>query len=171
MINRSIPQFIPRTLVGYFCPAIPWCYLLLYISVFLLMLYSVIYIYIYLYTYICIYIKFDSYIYVWKINQTVLELDCRAVKFLFFPRRDLNPHHTLQHHSLSPTSSALYYSITSTPLYIYIYYQCSFWCYHLSNTINIYYVCILFACYYIHCLLVWWCLTPLAAIFHLLYTC
>jgi hypothetical protein len=33
------------------------------------------------------------YIYVWKLNQTVLELDFRAVKFLFFPRRDLNPHH------------------------------------------------------------------------------
>jgi hypothetical protein len=31
--------------------------------------------------------------YVWKLNQTVLELDFRAVKFLFFPRRDLNPHH------------------------------------------------------------------------------
>ena len=29
------------------------------------------------------------YIYVWKLNQTVLELDFRAVKFLFFPRRDL----------------------------------------------------------------------------------
>ena len=29
-------------------------------------------------------------IYVWKLNQTVLELDFRAVKFLFFPRRDLN---------------------------------------------------------------------------------
>jgi hypothetical protein len=39
--------------------------------------------------YTCIYI----YIYVWKLNQTVLELDFRAVKFLFFPRRDLNPHH------------------------------------------------------------------------------
>ena len=38
--------------------------------------------------YIYIYI-----IYVWKLNQTVLELDFRAVKFLFFPRRDLNPHH------------------------------------------------------------------------------
>jgi hypothetical protein len=35
------------------------------------------------------------YIYVWKLNQTVLELDFRAVKFLFFPRRDLNPHHCL----------------------------------------------------------------------------
>ena len=33
------------------------------------------------------------YIYVWKLNQTVLELDLRAVKFLFFTRRDLNPHH------------------------------------------------------------------------------
>jgi hypothetical protein len=33
------------------------------------------------------------YIYVWKLNQTVLELDYRAVKFLFSPRRDLNSHH------------------------------------------------------------------------------
>jgi hypothetical protein len=33
------------------------------------------------------------YIYVWKLNQTVLELDFRAVNFLFFPRRGLNPHH------------------------------------------------------------------------------
>ena len=33
------------------------------------------------------------YIYVRKLNQTVLELDFRAVKFLLFPRRDLNPHH------------------------------------------------------------------------------
>jgi hypothetical protein len=34
------------------------------------------------------------YIYIHlKIYQTVLELDFRAVKFLFFPRRDLNPHH------------------------------------------------------------------------------
>jgi hypothetical protein len=32
-------------------------------------------------------------IYVWKLNQTVLELDFGAVKFLFFLRRDLNPHH------------------------------------------------------------------------------
>jgi hypothetical protein len=32
-------------------------------------------------------------IYVWKLNQTVLELDFRAVNFLFFSRRDLNPHH------------------------------------------------------------------------------
>ena len=35
------------------------------------------------------------YIYVWKLNQTVLELDFRSVTFLFFPRRDLNPHHLL----------------------------------------------------------------------------
>jgi hypothetical protein len=33
------------------------------------------------------------YIYVWKLNQTVLELYFWAVKFLFFPRRDLNSHH------------------------------------------------------------------------------
>jgi hypothetical protein len=33
------------------------------------------------------------YIYVWKLNQTVLELDFWAVKFVFFPRRDLNSHH------------------------------------------------------------------------------
>jgi hypothetical protein len=33
------------------------------------------------------------YIYVWNLNQTVLELDFWAVKFLFFPRRDLNSHH------------------------------------------------------------------------------
>jgi hypothetical protein len=32
-------------------------------------------------------------IYVWKLNQTVLELDFWAVNFLFFPRRDLNSHH------------------------------------------------------------------------------
>ena len=38
---------------------------------------------IYIYIYIC----------VWKLNQTVLELDFRAVKVLFFPRRDLNSHH------------------------------------------------------------------------------
>ena len=54
--------------------------------------------------------KLFIYIYVWKLNQTVLELYFRAVKFLFFPRRDLNPHH-----SLSLTSSALDHSTTSTP--------------------------------------------------------
>jgi len=31
--------------------------------------------------------------YIYILNQTVLELDFRAVKFLFFPRQDLNPHH------------------------------------------------------------------------------
>ena len=36
---------------------------------------------------------FGLIIYVWKLNQTVLELDFRAVKFLFFARRDLNSHH------------------------------------------------------------------------------
>jgi hypothetical protein len=36
------------------------------------------------------------YEYVWKLNQTVLELDFRPVKFLFFPRRDLNPHEGLR---------------------------------------------------------------------------
>ena len=41
----------------------------------------------------CVYIYIYIYIYVWKLNQTVLELDFRAVTFLFFPRRDLNPHH------------------------------------------------------------------------------
>ena len=65
--------------------------------------------------------KIYIYIYVWKLNQTVLELDFIAVKFLFFPRRDLNPHHLYTaHHSLSPTSSALDHSTTTTP-YIYIY--------------------------------------------------
>jgi hypothetical protein len=34
----------------------------------------------------------QNIIYVWKLNQTVLELDFWAVKFLFFPRRDLNSH-------------------------------------------------------------------------------
>jgi hypothetical protein len=33
-----------------------------------------------------------AYIYVWKLNQTVLELDFWAVKFVFFPRWDLNSH-------------------------------------------------------------------------------
>ena len=47
------------------------------------------FIYLFVHSFIYIYI----YIYVWKLNQTVLELDFRAVNFLFFPRRDLNPHH------------------------------------------------------------------------------
>ena len=51
--------------------------------------------YIYIFAILCGYenIYIYIYIYVWKLNQTVLELDFRAVKFLFFPRRDLNPHH------------------------------------------------------------------------------
>ena len=49
-------------------------------------------------------------IYVWKLNHTVLELDFRAVKFLFFPRRDLNPHHCY----------------TAAPFAIYIYIDSSF---------------------------------------------
>ena len=61
------------------------------------------YIYIYIYMYISVPLDLKvtlkdtrlilNIIYVWKLNQTVLELDFRAVKFLFFPRRDLNPHH------------------------------------------------------------------------------
>ena len=54
----------------------------------------------------------------------MLELDFRAVKFLFFPRRDLN--HTidaLQHHSLSLTSSTLDHSNpTKTHLLTHFYY-------------------------------------------------
>ena len=46
-------------------------------------------------------------IYVWKLNQTVLELDFRAVKFDWT--------HTIVYHSLSLTSSALDHSTTSTP--------------------------------------------------------
>ena len=56
------------------------------------------------------------YIYVWKLNQTVLELNFRAVKFLFFPRRIWT--HTivaLQHLSLNLMSSALDHSTTYTP--------------------------------------------------------
>ena len=33
------------------------------------------------------------YIYVWKLNQTVLELDFWAVKFVFFTRRNWISHH------------------------------------------------------------------------------
>jgi hypothetical protein len=39
-------------------------------------------------------------IYVWRLNQTLLELDIRAFKFLFFPRRDLNPHHWYTHYPI-----------------------------------------------------------------------
>ena len=61
-----------------------------------------IYIYIYLNCWICIITEgmpliytyiYRFYICVWKLRQTVLELDLWAVKFLFFPRRDLNSHH------------------------------------------------------------------------------
>ena len=38
-------------------------------------------------------LKKNIYIYVWKLNQTVLELDLWTDKFLFFPRQDLNSHH------------------------------------------------------------------------------
>ena len=57
----------------------------------------------YMYVDICMCMYVYLYIYVWKLNQTVLELDFRTVKFLFFPRRDLNQHtiDTLQHHSLA----------------------------------------------------------------------
>ena len=64
---------------------------------------------------LCIYIYI--YIYVWKLNQTVLELDFRAVKFcssldgIWTHTID-----TLQYHSLSLTFSALDHSTTSTPL-------------------------------------------------------
>jgi hypothetical protein len=53
------------------------------------------------------------YIYVWKLNQTVLELDLWTDKFLFFSRRNLNTIDTLQHQSLSLMSSALDLSTTS----------------------------------------------------------
>ena len=38
-------------------------------------------------------LNINIYIYVWKLNPTVLELDLWVDKFLFFPRRDLNSHH------------------------------------------------------------------------------
>ena len=67
-----------------------------------------------------IYIYIYIYVYVWKLNQTVLELDFWDLKFLFFPRRDLNSHHWYTaSHSLGLTSSALDHSTTSAP-YIYI---------------------------------------------------
>ena len=59
----------------------------------------------FLYFFLYIYI----YIYVWKLNQTVLELDFRAVKFFCSSLDGIWTHtiDTLQHHSLSLTSSAL----------------------------------------------------------------
>jgi hypothetical protein len=57
------------------------------------------------------------YIYIrWKLNQTVLELDCWAV--IFFPSLDGIWTHTidtLQHQSISLMSSALDHSTTSAP--------------------------------------------------------
>ena len=53
-----------------------------FISEFLIIPCSLVNIYIYIYIYI--------YTHIWKLNQTVLELDFRAVNFLFFPRQDLN---------------------------------------------------------------------------------
>ena len=55
--------------------------------------FSYLIIYVFLLWYWAMIISIYIYIYVWKLNQTVLELDFRAVKFLFFPRQDLNPHH------------------------------------------------------------------------------
>jgi hypothetical protein len=40
-----------------------------------------------------VHVTYEYSIYVWKLNQTVLELDFWADNFLFFPRRDLNSHH------------------------------------------------------------------------------
>ena len=48
-----------------------------------------------LYTRYSIYIYI--YIYVWKLNQTVLELDVRAVKFLFFLKSYYNPFEIVPH--------------------------------------------------------------------------
>ena len=58
------------------------------------------------------------YIYIYtRLKIKLLELDFRAVKFLFFPHDRIWTHtiDTLQHHSLSLTSSALDHSTTSTP--------------------------------------------------------
>jgi hypothetical protein len=65
--------------------------------------------------YISIYIYI--YIYVWKLNQTVLELDFRAVKFLFFPRRDLIPHHWSNYNIkyICTIYTRLYTCLTSIP--------------------------------------------------------
>ena len=59
----------------------------------------------------------STYIYVWKLNQTVLELDfwvsnfCSSLDGIWTHTID-----TLQHHSLSLTSSALDHSTTSLSL-------------------------------------------------------
>ena len=65
-------------------------------------------------------LNINIYIYVWKLNQTVLEFDFWAVKFLSsLDRIWTHTIDTLQHHSLGLTSSVLDHSTTSTP-YIYI---------------------------------------------------
>jgi hypothetical protein len=53
------------------------------------------FIYIHIPKHIFIYMLWDLIymVYVWKLNQAVLELYFRAVKSVFFPRRDLNSHH------------------------------------------------------------------------------
>jgi hypothetical protein len=67
-------------------------------------------------SYLWYYVNTKYYIYVSKLNQTVLELDFWAVKFcssfdeIWAPTLD-----TLQHQSLSLISSALDHSTTSTP--------------------------------------------------------
>jgi hypothetical protein len=65
----------------------------------------------------------NIYIYVWKLNQTVLELDFRALSNFCSSLDGIWTHtiDTLQHHSLSLTSSALDHSTTSTPLYIHVF--------------------------------------------------
>jgi hypothetical protein len=62
------------------------------------------------------YIVWLSLVYVWKLNQTVLELDFWAVNF--FSSLDgiwIHTIDTLQHQSLSRMSSALDHSTTSAP--------------------------------------------------------
>ena len=77
-------------------------------------------------SYLFVYMRI--YIYVWKLNQIVLELDFRAVNLLFFPRRDLNPHHwyTAAPFAKPYMSSALDHSTTSISIYIYSYQDLSF---------------------------------------------
>jgi hypothetical protein len=72
---------------------------------------------------ITVYAYMYIYIYVWKLNQTVLELVLELSNFCssldgIWTHTIL----TLQHHSLSLTSSALDHSTTSTP-YIYIWWN------------------------------------------------
>ena len=71
------------------------------------------------------------YIYIWKLNPTLLELDLWTEKSLFFPRCDLNID-TLRHQSLSLMSSALDHSVTSA-IYIYTCIK------RLSMNVNLYF--------------------------------